>query len=431
MNIFKKALLVALSAGLLSVPSAVNTVEAANTDNSKEKWSAIGTIGGSSWNKDFALAYDATDDRYELEIALTAGNEFKIRLNNAWTTSIGYGGNTGAGISTYLQDSGGNFKVKTTGNYILWVKDDNVRNYGDKSYGFGIDKAAEVVYHTVTHYNEDGTQAKTEQVIENSTYNPTFVEKEGYRLEGWYTDKALTTKFEKGTAIKTDVSLYPKYVEAQDYSIYINVGSAFSKVNVYMWSDAFDGHYNVGWPGASVATKNENGYYKVDVDASKSFDTFIINDGTNQTGNTVLPFEETYFTVTKSGTTYNVSAVKISDLTASANLNVYAQDDGVSKLRVISTLGVAGQTFDLDSYVNVGFKFELNGKTKEVNAGYVYTSVVADGQTISAETLGSHYFYVATFNNVPSGTSLVVTPFATLTNGAVVYGAAQTVGVTY
>ena len=81
-------------------------VEAANTDTSNEKWYAIGTINGTSWNTDFELKYDATDDRYELEIALTAGNEFKIRKDKAWTTSIGYGGNTGAGISTYLSNSG-------------------------------------------------------------------------------------------------------------------------------------------------------------------------------------------------------------------------------------------------------------------------------------------------------------------------------------
>ena len=147
----------------------LNKVEAANVDNSKEKWSAIGTISGSSWNKDFPLTYDSVDDRYELEIALTAGNEFKIRLNNAWATSIGYGGNTGAGISTYLSKSGENFKVTTTGNYVLWVKDDNVKNYGDKSYGFGIDKAAEVVYHTVTHYNSDGSVLETDsKVLKNS-----------------------------------------------------------------------------------------------------------------------------------------------------------------------------------------------------------------------------------------------------------------------
>ena len=276
-------------AGLLclaSVASVVGTVGNAHkveaaTDDSKEKWSAIGTISGSSWNKDFPLSYDSTDDRYELEIALSSGNEFKIRLNNDWGTSIGYGGHTGAGISTYLSNNDGNFKVKTTGNYILWVKDDNVRNYGDKSYGFGIDKAADVVYHTVTHYSQDGTVLKTDdKVIENSAYEPAFAEVEGYALEGWYKDQALTQKMEKGAKVTGDLTLYPKYVEAEDYVVYFTDSSAAlgSTVYAYMYSDHTDGHYNVDWPGLAL-TKDGNRGWKIEVDASKSFDTIIFNNG--------------------------------------------------------------------------------------------------------------------------------------------------------
>ena len=258
-------------------------VDAANTDNSKEKWSAIGTINGSNWDKDFALAYDETDDRYELEIALTVNQEFKIRLNNAWTTSIGYGGNTGAGISTYLSNSGGNFKVKTTGNYVLWVKDDNVKNYGDKSYGFGIDKAAAVEYCTVTHYTKEGTQLKTEQVIKNSTYNPAFEEIEGYALEGWYTNKDLTQKIEKGAKVTGNLNLYPKYVEASDFTVYfIDPEDAFAgATHAYMWCEAFDGHANVAWPGLPL-NKDSDGRYTISVDASKSYDKIIFNGGNNK-----------------------------------------------------------------------------------------------------------------------------------------------------
>ena len=259
----------------------VEVVDAANADNSQEKWSAIGTINGTSWNKDFALAYDATDDRYELEIALKANEEFKIRLNNAWTTSIGYGGNTGAGISTYLSNSGGNFKVKTTGNYVLWVKDDNVRNYGDKSYGFGIEKAAEVKYCTVTHYLEDGSEYKTEKVLENSTYVTCFAEKEGYALEGWYTDKALTNKIEIGAKITTDLTLYPKYVEAEDYVVYFDDNGNWAETcNVYMFSKY--GNTSASWPGTAIEIDSKGRKY-VEVDASKSFDSIIFNNETEQT----------------------------------------------------------------------------------------------------------------------------------------------------
>ena len=57
-------------------------VNAANTDNSKEKWSAIGTINGSSWNKDFALAYDETDECIEgVGIEWTSFDDF---MDNQW-----------------------------------------------------------------------------------------------------------------------------------------------------------------------------------------------------------------------------------------------------------------------------------------------------------------------------------------------------------
>lgn len=260
--------------GLESINAAGNGV-----DDSKEKWSAIGTINGSNWNKDFPLSYDATDDRYELEIALIAGNEFKIRLNNDWTTSIGYGGKTEDGISSFLTNSGGNFKVKTTGNYVLWVKDDKVKNYNDKSYGFGIEEAAEVEYVTVTYYDETGTVLASEEVIKGSAYSSLmFKELEGYKLEGWYTDSNLTTKYVKGDKVSANLNLYPKYVEATDYTIYFD--SSWSTVYAYMWRDSTSGDNT--WPG-EIVSKDLNGKYSLTIDASKSYDSIIFNNGTVQT----------------------------------------------------------------------------------------------------------------------------------------------------
>ena len=248
-------------------------------DDSGENWSAIGTINGSNWNQDFPLSYDATDDRYELEIALTAGNEFKIRLNNDWGTSIGYGGKTGDGISSFLTNNGGNFKVKTTGNYVLWVKDDNVRNYGDNSYGFGIEEAAEVEYVTVTYYSETFTVLASEEIIKGSVYSSLmFNEVEGYKLEGWYTDSNLTTKFVKGNKVSVNLNLYPKYVEATDYTIYFD--SSWSTVYAYMWRDSTSGDNT--WPG-EIVSKDLNGKHSLTIDASKSYDSIIFNNGTVQT----------------------------------------------------------------------------------------------------------------------------------------------------
>jgi hypothetical protein len=258
-------------------------------DNSKEKWSAIGTIQGSNWDKDFDLVYDSADDRYEVVLDLKANNEFKIRLNHAWGTDFGYGGNTGSNISTYLTSAGSNFKVKTANTYTLWVKDDNVKNYGDKSYGFGIEiYTATIAEYTVTyHFDETTTDTRTVTEIEDI---PLLFEKvEGKRLEGWYTDETLTTKFNKGTKPTSDLHLYANYVEAENYPIYILdenkliTGSAY----LYLWCDAFDGHNNKAWPGQAVSS--ENGFYEIWIDAAETFDRLILNNnGTKQTVDVTL-----------------------------------------------------------------------------------------------------------------------------------------------
>ena len=390
MKIIKKLFLVALSAGLLSVPT-LHEVNANTTDDSKEKWSAIGTINGSNWDKDFALLYDSTDDRYELEIALTANQEFKIRLNNAWTTSIGYGGNTGAGINTYLTKSGDNFKVKTTGNYVLWVKDDNVRNYGDKSYGFGIDKAAELKYVTVTHYTKDGTQLKTEQVIEKSTYEPAFAEVEGYKLEGWYTDKELTKKFEKGTSVTTNISLYPKYVEATDYTIYFEDSNSTleSTVYAYMYCDAFDGHYNAAWPGTKI-TKNTNGKYEIKIDASKTFDTIIFNAGNDkpQTANLdlsrLIDGDSYKLNSTKdSSGNYNADIVRTS---VSALFNSYYNDGSYTKDSILYTNEMSDAETKKYFHASADIKYRRT----------VYSS---NGLTMTTSTDGDTYSGESTYTN--------------------------------
>lgn len=285
-------LLSGISISVSNFNNADRTLAANTTDDSKESWSAIGTINGTNWNKDFPLTYDSADDRYELQISLNSNEEFKIRLNNAWTTSIGYGGHTGAGISTYLSNSGGNFKVKTTGAYILWVKDDNVRNYGDKSYGFGIDKI-ETVKYTLNFYNIDGEIVDTTEVIKDSIFDSKFIEVEGYRFEGWYTDPELTNKLEKGTAITSDYDLYPKYVEAKDFDIFIDVGTILTgDINAYLWRDSSDGEPNAAWPGVKQTVKcSITNLIKVSIDASKSFTKIIINNNDNQTVDTVLDVE--------------------------------------------------------------------------------------------------------------------------------------------
>lgn len=52
-------------------------------------WSLIGTIGGSSWDKDFDLANVGGDSWVIRSVALTANDEFKIRADHDWKESYG------------------------------------------------------------------------------------------------------------------------------------------------------------------------------------------------------------------------------------------------------------------------------------------------------------------------------------------------------
>ena len=376
MNIFKKALIVALSIGLISVPTVTKEVSANTTDDSKETWSAIGTINGTSWNTDFDLAYDSVDDRYELAIALNANEEFKIRLNHSWSKSIGYGGNTGAGISTYLSNSGGNFKVKTTGNYILWVKDDKVANYGDNSYGFGIEKVT-AKYYNIVHYDKDGAELSSESVIENSTYNPKFAEVEGYMLEGWYSDAGLTQKVEKGTKITSDLNLYPKYIECSDYYVYFDDNNTLGEtVYVYMYRDSTDGANNGNWPGVA-AEKDSSGLWRFQVDASKTYSKIIFNggEGKEQTANLELSYKNTIYTISEKDneSKYTASTTLLDTVTAQLGVN-YTYDSETNELNEVTSASLrfaAGEetneitkpTYTVTSY---GMTIAFGGAAKDV-----------------------------------------------------------------
>ena len=52
-------------------------------------WSLIGTINGSSWDADVDLANTTGDTWVVRNVTLTASDEFKIRADHDWTTSVG------------------------------------------------------------------------------------------------------------------------------------------------------------------------------------------------------------------------------------------------------------------------------------------------------------------------------------------------------
>ena len=54
----------------------------------KDKWSVIGRIMGTNWNKDIVMT-DNQDDSWSIDITYAEGDEFKFRFNGEWTYQYG------------------------------------------------------------------------------------------------------------------------------------------------------------------------------------------------------------------------------------------------------------------------------------------------------------------------------------------------------
>ena len=57
----------------------------------KDKWSIIGKIMGSNWNKDFVMT-DNQDNSWSIDITYAEGDAFKFRFNGEWTYQYGMWG---------------------------------------------------------------------------------------------------------------------------------------------------------------------------------------------------------------------------------------------------------------------------------------------------------------------------------------------------
>lgn len=412
-------------------------VEAAGT----EEWSVIGTVNGSSWDTDYDLTYNSSKSRYEINMTLNEGEKFKLRLNHSWDNSFGYCNNTGSGIGTYLTADGShyhnegsctyaNFKVKTTGKYLLWVKD-GTSSYGCKSYGFGIELATDN-YYTVTYYNGNDTISTDAEIAENTAYVPYFVEVDGYTFEGWYTDAGLTNEFVSGTTITDNLSLYGKYVEASDYTVYFEDNGTFgSTVHAYF----FDGDRNNSWPGEQIS-KNENGKWEVTIDVSKGWENIIFGNGQNekidgvanpnwaQTNTLSLEGAAEGYTyvlgdkITEGDDAGRYSATLVAAPLTAPALTIYATPIENSGIRFVT-----GFPADMASEIrnnNVGFKFVFSGDSVDTKTGFYVcestlesATIITNGESqeqIAADNGFAFYFGVR-IDNIPEGyTKVEVTP---------------------
>ena len=79
------------------------------TEEEKNAWSVIGSINGTMWDTDFALAATG-DGLFESEpMELHAGEEFKVRQGAGW--DVNYGANGEAGGANIVVEADGTYKI--------------------------------------------------------------------------------------------------------------------------------------------------------------------------------------------------------------------------------------------------------------------------------------------------------------------------------
>ncbi len=108
--------LVSLAAEVNGVVSVQKIVLKYSRKNLNGKWSAIGTLSGTSWDKDFVLT-EGKDGWYSVEgVEAYAGEEFKFRKDGGWDDNFG-------GVATEGEFSvvagGDNLKIEKDGVYTL------------------------------------------------------------------------------------------------------------------------------------------------------------------------------------------------------------------------------------------------------------------------------------------------------------------------
>ena len=113
--------------------------------------------------------------------------------------------------------SKGNFS-RCSENLIICCMDEKViqklTETGDVDKG-NVDKdRIKPTYPTVTFDFDNGTEMKTEKVENGNTISaPAAPTKEGYVFDGWYTDVALTQKYDFSKPVIDDMTLYAKWEE--------------------------------------------------------------------------------------------------------------------------------------------------------------------------------------------------------------------------
>ena len=94
------------------------------------------------------------------------------------------------------------------------VFSENTTVYAQWTYTGGGGGGGRLTRYTVTFESNGGSKVSSREVYKNDTVSePTAPTKAGYAFGGWYTDKALTEKYDFSTKVRSNFKLYAKWTE--------------------------------------------------------------------------------------------------------------------------------------------------------------------------------------------------------------------------
>jgi|BioPla2DNA2_1021312.scaffolds.fasta_scaffold02796_7 hypothetical protein len=168
------------------------------------------------------------------------------------------------------EGSGNNIDVETAGNYLVVI---------DMKIGKMYFHTGTTTHAMVSKYY-GSTLLEKEAAWSGVNYVPSKVATQvGKRLEGWYTDAALTTKYVPDN-VTSAMDLYAKFVDNVDTKLTVfDRGEVFAQggdVYAYGWNN--NGAQQLGeWPG-TLMTKHGYGYYSLDVLAANVTENILFHN---------------------------------------------------------------------------------------------------------------------------------------------------------
>lgn len=113
----------------------------------------------------------------------------------------------------YIANEGYAARKLENGDTVAWFySDDYTKEKDYEDYGGGMGGGSRATTYTVTFETNGGSAVSKKSVSDGKALTrPQDPAKEGYRFDGWYTDKALTKPYDFSAKVTADMTLYAKW----------------------------------------------------------------------------------------------------------------------------------------------------------------------------------------------------------------------------